>query len=286
MHRLLAALLSGLLLVCAVHPTASAQDKGRLVIHEQVEMGPHLPARTIRVYLPPGYDAQPDRRWPVLYLHDGQNLFDDATAYAGEWQVDETIDRLVADGRTHGWIVVGIDNAGEQRLAEYAPWPFVHAPEVRGSHHAAAVAQVLKPWIDRTYRTDPSGRATLIGGSSMGALIALYTAWSHPDRFGGVLAMSGSWVEGWFMPDLRRWIAAAPRPAPSFRVYLDMGESEWDGSASSGGAVRMMDALLRDNGLEPDRIRLVVDPAGRHREADWARRLPDALLWLQGTEAR
>ncbi|MFM2043765.1 MAG: hypothetical protein RLY86_2341 [Pseudomonadota bacterium] len=259
-------------------PAAAAS--GRVEIIADTAMGPDLAPRPIRVYLPPGYDAAPDRRWPVVYLHDGQNLFDDRTAYAGEWQVDETIDRLVREGVRAGWIVVGIDNGGEARMSEYAPWPFAEAPVAKGAAHAAAVAEMVKPMIDARFRTDPRAEATLIGGSSMGAVISVYTALRYPDRFGGVLAMSGSWVEDWMMADLRRWLATLPAPPAHLRVYLDMGAREWGWFGASAKQARSVEEALRTLGLPPERLRLVIDPDGKHREADWARRLPDALLWL------
>ena len=138
-------------------------------------------SRTLRVYLPPGY-ARASRRYPVIYMHDGQNLFDDATAYAGEWGVDETLDALAA---TRGFeaIVVGIDNGGEQRMAELSPWPSKDVPKAEGEAYLGFITTIVKPFIDTVYRTEPGRRHTAIIGSSMGGLLSHYAINRRPDVF-------------------------------------------------------------------------------------------------------
>ena len=142
--------------------------------------------RRLWLYLPPGYDTS-DRRYPVLYMHDGQNLFDVATSFAGEWEVDESLDALVREGRLPGLIVVGIDNAGDARLDEYSPWRDRQLGKGgRGDAYAAFLIRTLKPHVDRTWRTLPDAAHTGIAGSSMGGLISLYAGLRHPEVFGRI----------------------------------------------------------------------------------------------------
>lgn len=145
--------------------------------------------RRIWVYLPPGYAAS-DRRYPVLYMHDGQNVFDAATSYAGEWGVDEALDSLAAAGDP-GIIVVAIDN-GPERIAEYSPWTHPRAGGGQGDAYVDFLANTLKPWVDARYRTRPGPQHTGIMGSSMGGLISLAAAFRMPDVFGQIGVFSPS----------------------------------------------------------------------------------------------
>jgi predicted alpha/beta superfamily hydrolase len=244
--------------------------------------------RDILVYLPPAYH-QAQRRFPVLYMHDGQNLFDQATSYAGEWRADETLEALDKEGIAA--IVVGVPNAGERRMFEYGPF---HHNEQAGDADAylAFLADTLKPIIDRDFRTLPQREHTGLLGSSMGGLVSLYGFFHRPETFGLVGAMSPSlWFGGGAIFDD---VAAAPR-VPG-RIYLDMGTLE--GPLPRGRArvrplvrrmladARRMDELLRAKGYVPGRDLLFVEDAGgQHNEADWARRLPDALRFLLGAQS-
>ena len=265
--------------------------------------------RTVRVYLPPGYDGS-DRAYSVLYLQDGQNLFTPG-AY-GDWRVDETVDSLVAAGKLDGLIVVGIDN-GERRWDEYGPWPNAQmhrwvdpswSRETEGGDGAAYLdflLQTLKPEIDRRYRTLQGVEHTGIGGSSMGGLIALYAGLVRPDVFGRVLAMSPA---VWFAEGGGPWLSdnrligriRGRTPPSHVRFYVDMGtdersrETEPDVTDSAGRAVSYPRAYLegaravadafRTGGVPEANLRYVVDQGAVHHESAWARRLADALLWL------
>ncbi len=149
--------------------------------------------RTLRIYLPPSYVTS-DRRYPVIYMHDGQNLFDAASSFAGEWGVDETLDALA---RTHRFeaIVVGIDNGGDKRMNELNAWPHREFGAAEGAQYLAFVVDVVKPHIDQHYRTEPDRGSTAIIGSSMGGLASHYAIQARPDVFGmaGVLSPS-YWV--------------------------------------------------------------------------------------------
>ena len=148
--------------------------------------------RDIFVYLPPSY-ASSDRHFPVLYMHDGQNLFDAETSFAGEWQVDESMELLSEEGIEA--IVVGIPNAGNDRLDEYSPFAMSNLGGGKGDSYLEFIVQTLKPLIDVDFRTLPDRENTSILGSSMGGLISLYAFFRYPNIFGAAGAMSPAF---WF----------------------------------------------------------------------------------------
>ncbi|MBK7294244.1 MAG: alpha/beta hydrolase [Holophagaceae bacterium] len=156
---------------------------GDLRLIEDFAMPQLATTRTLRILLPPGYETS-GRRYPVLYMHDAQNLFDAATSFAGEWNVDETLTKLSASGALPAMIVVGIDHGGKERLAEYSPYRDERIPTAKGDAYADFLVQTLKPWVDRTYRTKPEATHTALAGSSLGGLISLHTALRHPGAFG------------------------------------------------------------------------------------------------------
>jgi predicted alpha/beta superfamily hydrolase len=233
--------------------------------------------RRLWLYLPPGYHAS-DQRYPVLYMQDGQNLFDVATSFAGEWEVDESLDTLVREGRLPGLIVVGVDNAGDARLDEYSPWRDRQLGKGgRGDAYLQFLIHSLKPHVDRTWRTVPDAAHTGIAGSSMGGLISLYAGLRHPEVFGRVGAFSPTFGFASRMP--LRFVHAARAQAPQ-RVYLDMGAEETGHPAHDRELVeltRAAAASLVDGGFE---LRVVVDAHGRHHESSWAARFPEAVTWL------
>jgi len=235
--------------------------------------------RTLRILLPPGYETS-GRRYPVLYMHDAQNLFDAVTSFAGEWEVDETLARLSASGTLPPMIVVGIDHGGKERLAEYSPYRDERIPTAKGDAYADFLVKTLKPWVDRTYRTKPEADHTALAGSSLGGLISLHTVLRHPGVFGKAACFSSSFWVG-----ERRMLkeAAAAKPDPALRLYLDIGDRESGSPADSRQAVQdTLDVAetLRARGLGADRLRAVVAPGARHQEPAWAARFPAALQWL------
>jgi predicted alpha/beta superfamily hydrolase len=265
--------------------------------------------RTVRVYLPKGYDGS-SRRYPVLYLQDAQNLF--RAGLYGDWRVDETLDSLVDAGRSRGLIVVGIDN-GPRRWDEYGPWTnhgmfawidstWSRAAEGgEGDAYLDWLVQALKPQIDRTYRTLPDREHTGIGGSSMGGLISLWAGLTRPRVFSKVMAMStAAWfAEGggpWLSDNrLLGWMKTHPLPR-DVRFYLDVGTDEHSRAtdpdvadaqgrrityprAYGDGSRAVVDAL-KAGGVPADHVRYVEDAGAQHNESAWARRLPGAVLWL------
>jgi len=229
--------------------------------------------RNLWIYLPPGYDKSGDR-FPVFYLHDGQNLFDAATSFAGEWQADEAAERLIAEKKISPVILVGIEN-NAQRMAEYTPG--------RGELYERFILEEVKPLVDATYRTLTDRDHTAAGGSSLGGLISLYLAKDHPDVFGACAAISPAlhWNNGAVFKDL----AKDPGWMKRTRFWIDMGTEEgMQEPAKNVANVRQLAALLTSNGLAPDRdFRLLVVDGAKHNETAWAQRFDQVLIFFFGT---
>ncbi len=235
--------------------------------------------RRIWLYLPPNYQSS-RRRYPVIYMQDGQNLFDRATSYAGEWQVDETLNRLAAAGDP-GAIVVGIDNGGENRTAEYHPvLPWSGLPG-QADAYIAFLTGTLKPLIDSRFRTKRDRDHTLIMGASSGATLALYAGLTRPDVFGRVGAFS---TPLWLNPRLDQ-LARTTRPyRRGARVFLVSGRDERVGDEPKGIFAKdqpaMVEALIAV-GYRPGldiRSRIVDD--GTHSERFWASEFEGAYRFL------
>jgi predicted alpha/beta superfamily hydrolase len=239
---------------------------------------PQLGGRTRRVwlYLPPGYVASPHQRYPVLYLQDGQNVFDEATAFAGEWGVDETLNELARKAKgPAGCIVVAIDNGGARRLDEYSPWPNAEYKQGgEGGQYASFLALTLKPYIDAHYRTRPDAAHTAIAGSSMGGLIAFYAGLQYPQVFGRVGVFSPAF---WFAKDsLLRYEQRQPAPLAS-RFYFVAGPAESETMVPLMNEVRQ--GLLA-RGVSASHIAFKTPADGQHAEWFWRREFGAAYQWL------
>ncbi len=242
---------------------------------------PFLNGRRVWVYLPPGYDAG-TQRYPVLYMHDGQNLFDARTSFAGEWRVDETCEQLIGSGQVAPLIVVGIDNSAA-RIAEYTPWPDPSYGGGQADAYLDAIVNVLVPEIDRRYRTLAGPSHRFMAGSSLGGLVSAYAGWTRADVFGRVAAFSPSyWWDG---RHFAGWLAARPRGVLQ-RFYQDMGTAEGGSPAASAQYVtdlRTVRDLAIAQGWLPGADLQSIEGAGQaHNEAAWAARFPGALLFLAG----
>lgn len=257
---------------------------GTLKIRERVWSPQLHNKRDILVYLPPSYAAG-DRRYPVLYMHDGQNLFDQATSYSGEWRVDETMRQLSREGIEA--IVVGIPNAGGQRLAEYSPFPDVHHGPGRGQAYLDFIVHTVKEMVDADFRTLPAREHTGIMGSSMGGLISLYAFFHCRDTFGFAGVMSPSF---WFADRAIFRYVQQHEFVPG-KIYLDAGTREYGGDSNDKEArrrsrryyagVRHMKRVLLRKGYRPvHELYTVEEKWAGHNEPAWARRLPDALRFL------
>jgi predicted alpha/beta superfamily hydrolase len=228
-------------------------------------------ARTVRLYLPPGYEHS-HRRYPVLYMHDGQNLFDAATSYAGEWGVDETLNAL-AKSRGLELIVVGVDHGGTARMRELNPWDNAQFGHGEGEQYMAFLVNVVKPWVDEHYRTLPDRRHTAIMGSSMGALISSFAISRYREVFGAAALFSPAY---WAGPQVFDLTAAHP-PPPATRIYLYAGGSEDELMVPNA---KRMAAVLGRAGLPARNLVVSIDPVGRHNEAAWRAEFARAVTWL------
>jgi predicted alpha/beta superfamily hydrolase len=226
--------------------------------------------RDVQVYLPPTY-RRSGRHYPVIYMHDGQNLFDASTSFAGEWGVDETMERLGPEGIEA--IVVAIPNAGRSRADEYSPFHQPRAGGGNGDRYLDFIVNTLKPTIDARVRTRLERAQTGIMGSSLGGLISLYGFFRDQEVFGFAGAMSPAF---WFgegaifkMVAPRRW---------SGRIYLDIGTAEGRRQIRD---VRLMSRLLRQRTDRPRlNVRFVEDKGARHHESAWAARFENAVRFL------
>lgn len=227
--------------------------------------------RTVRLYLPPSYGSG-SKRYPVVYMHDGQNLFDDATSYAGEWGVDETLNASAARGGLEA-IVVGIDNGGTLRMNELNPFDHPRFGKGEGEAYVGFIVEVLKPWIDSHYRTLPGPEHTAVIGSSMGGLISDYAIHRHPGVFGRAGVLSPAY---WTAPAIYDYARTHPLPAGT-RVYFSMGEREGESAIPD---VQRMHALMAAQRVEPGAVTLRIVPGAEHNEAAWRTELPRVLDFL------
>ena len=244
---------------------------GRLEVIPGVEGAPSGGRRDVLVYLPASYDKS-GGSYPVLYMHDGQNLFDPATSFAGEWGVDTALAKAPRRGRRA--IVVGIPNAGIDRIREYSPFTDERLGGGQGDDYLDWIEQVVKPMVDGRFRTITGVEGTGIAGSSLGGLLSLYAFFRQPPAYGfaGVLSPA-LWFAG---GEIFRFVEFAPYVRG--RVYLDVGTGEGDGTVANARAMR--DLLLARGYRRGRDLMWVEDKGGMHNEAAWGRRLRGALPFL------
>ncbi|MEO6802418.1 MAG: alpha/beta hydrolase-fold protein [Granulicella sp.] len=233
--------------------------------------------RNILVYLPEAYDREPNRRFPVFYLHDGQNLFDPHTSYVADrtWQAHTTADRLTAAREIEPVILVGIANAGSRRIAEYTPTRDPSAGGGEGRSYGNLIVNELKPFLDHTYRTRPAADDTALGGSSLGGLISLYLGLEFPGVFRKLAIMSPSlW---WDQSSILGFVHQA-QPKPPLRIWLDMGTAE--GTRQLHDADHLHQLLLRLGWQDGVDLNYMQAPNAAHDEQAWAARFDHVLRFL------
>jgi predicted alpha/beta superfamily hydrolase len=253
----------------------------------------HVAARNVDVWLPPGYDREPGKRYPVLYMHDGQNLFDPATSYGGvDWGIDETMTRMIAAGEVREAIVVGVWNTPKRR-EEYMPQRAVQGaidfnvpgsmaarPEdIISDRYLAFLVEELKPFIDANYRTLPDRADTYVMGSSMGGLISQYAISKYPGVYGGAGCVSTHWPAGNGIA-LDDFAAHLPDPA-THKYYFDYGTATLDESYEP--YQMRADAILRNAGYVEGRNWITRKFEGaEHSEKAWRLRVHEPLQFLIG----
>ena len=229
--------------------------------------------RTVRVYFPPNYSSR--QGFPVIYMFDGQNVFDKSTAFGNEWRVDETLDSLHYT-KAFGAIVVAIYHGEAERLNEYTPWPNEEKIGGDGAKMAKFIVKDLKPYIDKHYRTLPDADNTMIMGSSLGGLMALYTALEYPDVFSKVGVFSPSL---WWSDEIFKQIEKHKK-RDFQRIFLLAGEQEDDKMVAN---LKKAKRMLKETGFSDDNeLLLKICEDGRHSEWFWAREFPHAVRWLFG----
>ena len=231
-------------------------------------------ARDVTVYLPPGYDERDDRRYPVLYMQDGQNLFDATRAYVPgqHWRLQEAADAAIGERTASPMIIVGIDHAGPTRLDEYTPTPDpVQGGGGRANDYARMLVEELKPMIDSRYRTLPDAKNTAVGGSSLGGLVSKYLLLKHPNVFrrGVVMSPSVWWHDRVILRELDAY------DGPPQRVWVDVGGRE--GTQALLDARELRDGIAR-KGWEV--VQYYEDRSGDPSERAWAPRVRQALEFL------
>lgn len=257
---------------------------GELQTHERFYSSALGNVRTVWVWLPPGYTRDESKRYPVVYMQDGQNLFDTAKATFGvEWGVDEAVWGLVSAGAMRACVVVGIENTSD-RFGEYTPTP-AGGVGGRAGLYGKFITSELKPFIDTYYRTLTSPSDTFVAGSSLGGLVSLFLLREYPEVFGGCGALSPSlWWDG---EGLLRQAERDGRWAAGKRVWLDMGTEE-SGWGDEGGHVlrtrRMGEALVRAGLSVGEDLRCEIVEGGQHNEAAWAARVGEVIRHLVGGE--
>ena len=243
------------------------------IISEKFALPQLNTTRRVWIYLPPDYERT-QKKYPVIYLQDGQNLFDDRTSYAGEWQIDETLNSLFSKGDS-GSIVVGIDNGGEKRIADLSPFKNDKYGGGNGDLYLDFIVNNLKPYIDHHYRTKSCRKHTTLGGSSLGALISVYGGVKYPKIFGKILAFSPAF---WFnSKELNNYIVHSNTPLSKQKYYFIQGQKEDEGMDLE--TLKVIENLKSKN-VKAQNIYFKEDQQGKHNELFWQRVFPVAYEWL------
>ncbi len=252
---------------------------GTIRLHSAENLSFLREPRDVVVYLPPGYEMEQERRYPVLYLHDGQNLFDPATAFLGNhWRLDEVAEEMIQGGHIEPLIIVGVYNAGTERMAEYTPVRDLRGRGGRARSYGKMIVGGLKPFIDRQYRTLPNGQNTGLGGSSLGGLVTLYLGLHYPNTFGKLIVMSPSlW---WANRAIFRQISKLRRKLPP-KIWLDTGTCEGQNPLDCIRNTAELCQALVCKGWQLGRdLAYMEDEGAGHDEKAWGSRMRDALRFL------
>ena len=255
------------------HTASSKKNNSASVNVKIIDTAFYIPqlkrTRRIWLYLPPDY-ARSGKKYPVIYMHDGQNLFETATAYAGEWGVDEYLDSIYKRGKKEA-IVVGIDNGNFKRMQEYNPWEFENFGKGEGDKYVAFIVKTLKPFIDKHYRTLKNKPNTFIAGSSMGGLISLYAVLKYPKVFGGAGIFSPAF---WTASGIDSTVIADAKKVDS-RLFFYAGGKEGDSMIPD---MKRIEKEIKTRSGSP--IKEKIDPQAKHNEAAWKKYFPDFYEWV------
>lgn len=236
---------------------------------------PHLNEKShkIWVYLPPNYDSSA-KSFPVIYMHDAQNLFDAKTSFIGEWGVDETLNELFEKTKK-GFIVIGVENAGEERINEYTPWSHEKYGGGKGLMYIDFIVNTLKPYIDQNYRTKAQQKYTALIGSSLGGLISYYGGLKYPNIFGKIGALSTSF---WFSSEVENFTKSNGN-INNVKLYLLVGEKEGEDGFMAEDTQKMKKLLL-ETGFKSKNLISKINPEGEHNETFWSSEFLEVITWL------
>ncbi|MFA9391274.1 MAG: alpha/beta hydrolase-fold protein [Prolixibacteraceae bacterium] len=234
--------------------------------------------RRIWIYLPEDYETS-GKSYPVLYMHDGQNLFDAATSFSGEWQVDETLNHLTENGAPAS-IVVGIDNGGNNRIEEYTPWSNPGYGGGKGNLYAEFLVETLKPYIDAHYRTLSDRENTGVCGSSLGGLISWYIGLKYQDVFSKIGIFSPSF---WFSDSTYIMAREIAKQYPMQMYFVAGGQEGSDGEVIDD--CEKMISTLKGSGFTDDEMFLNAKADGQHSEWFWRREFPACYQWFWGVKS-
>ncbi|MFV8224548.1 alpha/beta hydrolase [Christiangramia aquimixticola] len=234
----------------------------------ELETGEDCFKKKIWIYLPAGYEKT-DKHYPVIYMHDAQNLFDKETSYVGEWQIDESLDSIQEPKA----IIVGIEHGGEKRIDELTPFPHENYGGGKGDAYVNFIVRTLKPYIDENYRTLKDQSNTGIFGSSLGGLISYYAALKYPDIFGKVGVYSPSF---WFNEKIYD-LTKETQFDNTTKFYFLVGTEESDEMVPD---LKRMVKILNEKGLDPAQIQTKIIEGGKHNESMWAENFTESYLWL------
>ncbi|MGZ3881575.1 MAG: alpha/beta hydrolase [Flavisolibacter sp.] len=224
--------------------------------------------RRVWIYLPEGYDGA-KKKYPVLYMHDGQNVFDEVTSAFGEWGVDETLDTVSSQQKQ--LIVVAIDNGGDTRMNEYSPYDMEKYGKGEGDQYVDFLVQTLKPYIDKHYRTLKDEKNTFIAGSSMGGLISFYAILKYPKVFGAAGVFSPSF---WIAPQLKH-IDAEKAKKVKGKIYFYAGQQEGDTMVPD-----MLNVFEQMRERSKAQMKTVIRAEGKHNEPSWRKEFPLFYKWI------
>jgi predicted alpha/beta superfamily hydrolase len=258
-------------------PIAPGGLAARLHKHEQLASSLAEEKHDLLVYVPPMYEANPERRFSVLYMQDGQNLFDPETSFikGNYWRMGETADALTESGAIEPLIIVGIYNTGDTRIDEYTPVEDRRLGGGQADLYGRILVEELKPFIDVQYRTLPGAENCGMGGSSLGGLVTLYLGLRYPSVFARLAVMSPSvW---WRKRAILKTVAALPE-RPDLRIWLDMGTKESTQALPDAQALR--DGLLRKGWQLGKNLAYFEADGAEHTESAWAQRVDPMLKFL------
>ena len=224
--------------------------------------------RRIWIYLPESYSTS-RKKYPVLYMHDGQNVFEDTTAFSGEWGVDEALDTLGTKIRE--CIVVAVDNGGDKRMNEYSPYDMDRFGKGEGDAYIDFLVKTLRPYINKNYRTKRCGKHNYIAGSSMGGLISFYAVLKYPKKFGGAGVFSPAF---WIAPQIKEAVADKAKKYKR-KIYFFAGQKE-----SESMVPDMLAIFNQMNQLSKAKMTVVVRSEGRHNEATWRTEFAGFYKWI------